>query len=342
MKEESKSFPGSGKPFCVLRDLEGLRTPQEFVELLYSDIQSRMSLAERGITEFSVLLGKLGGTKILDLQVPSIAPHWKKLLFALIGDLCKRNPELTIFFWDELPLFVYNLKKVSGEESAMEFLDVLRAIRQQHSTIRMVFTGSVGLHQVISGLRNDGYANAPTNDMQTIEVPPLDPIDGVKLAELLLEGENLDCGSSRGQHAIHISALAGHVPYYIHGLIAKLASERVQITTKAIDDHLASLLTDPNDPANFRYYRDRIRTYYPKNEQPIALAILDNLCHASESIAISGILNQVRHHLTDVDEEAARDVIHLLSKDHYINRTNAGRWSFRYEIVRRWWRLERG
>jgi uncharacterized protein len=211
MKDSPKDAEVLEPPFCIMRDLEGLRTPQEFIDSLYTDIEVRLSTTERAKTRFWALLGKLGGAQIGDLHVPMVGQHWKKLLFALLDDLCEQNSDLTVFFWDELPLFIYNVNMTEGEAAAMEVLDVLRAVRQQYSTVRMVFTGSVGLHQVLSSLRKGGYANAPTNDMRTVEVPPLDPTDGATLAGLLLEGEELQCSTSRAECAASISALAGWV-----------------------------------------------------------------------------------------------------------------------------------
>jgi hypothetical protein len=341
MKQEVRAIRGSEHPFCVMRDLEGLRTPQEFIDSLYTDIEDRLSKTERLQTQFWGLLGKLGGAQIGDLHVPKIGQHWKKLLFALIDDLCRQSSELTIFFWDELPLFIYNVKKAEGEAAAMEVLDVLRAIRQEYATIRMVFTGSVGLHQVLSSLRKEGYANAPTNDMRTVEVPPLDRADGAMLAGILLDGEELRCGASKTECSECISELAGHVPYYIHGLVARLSSDREEVTETAIANSLAALLADPNDPAHFRYYRERIRTYYSTDEEAIALAVLDGMCALVQPTPFAEILNRVRHRVDNAGEEAVRDVIHLLGRDHYLNRTIEGRWSFRYEIVRRWWQMER-
>lgn len=58
-----------------------------------------------------------------------------------------------------------------GEAAAMQILDVLRALRQQpNSRLRMVLTGSIGLHHVVSMLRQKGDPNSPINDMRRIEV----------------------------------------------------------------------------------------------------------------------------------------------------------------------------
>jgi hypothetical protein len=124
--------------------------------------------------------------------------------------------------------------------------------------------------------------------------------------------------------------------------VARLASEGRRAGDDAIERSLKSLLTDPNDPAHFRYYRERIQTYYSPEEEAIALAALDALCDVREPLKFGELLNLIRHQITDVGSEQARDVINLLSRDHYVSRTDDGRWGFRYEIVRRWWQIERG
>lgn len=339
--QKEPSLAGTS-PLCVLRDLEGLRTVQEFVDCVYADTEGRLSGTERARMRFWGLLSKMGGTQIGDLHLPQIGQHWKKLLFALMEDLCESNAGLCIFFWDELPLFVHNVKRAEGEAAAMEVLDVLRSVRQRHSSIRMVFTGSVGLHQVLTALRKSGYANDPTNDMRTVEVPPLDPNDGATLARLLLDGEGLQCDADSLKCAEIVSNLTGHVPFYIHSLVARLTGTGRAVSEKEIHRCLRTLLTDPNDPAHFQYYRDRIRTYYSATEEAIALAALDTLCQTAGPIVFGEVLNRIRHRVADADQEVVRDVMHLLGRDHYLNRTHQGLWGFRYEIVRCWWQIERG
>src|SRR5204862_8263385 len=100
----------------------------------------------------------------------------------------------------------------------MEVLDVLRSLRQRHDRLRMVFTGSVGLHQVIKALRSNRYANDPANDMMLVEVSPLQPDDGTRLAALLIEGEQIHLASDPGGLARDLSEGARHIPYHIQFL----------------------------------------------------------------------------------------------------------------------------
>lgn len=328
--------------FCVLRDLEGLRSPQEFVECIYHDVEGILSRSNRAFLKIEHLLSKIGGAQIGDIKLPHIAPHWKNLLSALMEDLCSSEKRRIVFFWDELPLFINNVKKTTGETTAMEVLDTVRSLRQRHGHLRMVFTGSVGLHLIITDLRRAGYANDPTNDMRIEEVPPLEQEDGTELARLLIAGEGLGHGSNPVRLASCISEVVGHIPYYIHCLVARMKAEGGSINIPTIEKCLHSLISDPNDPAHFRYYRTRLSTYYKHNEERIALAALDALASAQEPLPFGQLLNLIRHQMPTADEEPVREVLHLLQRDHYLaRREKDGGYEFRYPIVRRWWNFDR-
>jgi hypothetical protein len=338
MKEECAD-PGV---VCVLRDLEALRSPQEFVEALYRDVETLLPRGDRARLKLQQLLSTLGGLEIHDIKLPKLTPYWKNLLFALMEDVFENDKGTVVFFWDELPLFIYNVSKTSGEAAAMEMLDALRSLRQQHSRLRMVFTGSIGLHLVIKALRRVNYANAPTNDMQLIEVCPLDEADGVNLAALLIEGEGIELPAS-ATLARAVSEAAGHIPYYIHYLVAHMARSEFPVAETSVEQHLDSLICDPNDPANFRYYRERLHVYYDPQEEAIALAALDALAVADQPQSFDDLFNLVRHKIPEAAAESVRDTLNLLSKDHYISRQAGARgYDFRYSIVRRWWKSERG
>jgi len=247
-----------------------------------------------------------------------------------------------IFFWDELPLFLHNVKENTGEQDAMELLDTLRGLRQRYTNLRMVFTGSVGIHQVIGSLRKHGYANDPTNDMATIEVPPLDPHDGSHLAHLLLTGERIEVLGDAVEVGKAVSKAAGHIPYYIHYLISRICNSSGRIACTEVDSCLRQLIADPNDPAHFQYYQTRLTTYYGSTEAELALHALDALALLPRPASFSELLNLVRHKTGDAKEEIFREVLLVLQKDHYLFRDMDGTYSFRYSIVQNWWKYTRG
>jgi hypothetical protein len=42
------------------------------------------------------------------------------------------------------------------------------------------------------------------------------------------------------------------------------------------------------------------------------------------------------------DRERLLRLLSLLERDHYIKRTEDGRYQFRFPLIRRWWKLNRG
>ncbi len=336
---------------CLLRDIESLRSAGEFIEGIYADVQALLSKKERAKMVMWGLLEKLGGTEIRDVKLPAVKPHWKNILSALFEDIFTDEKRQVIFFWDELPLFLYNVKEgdgapgskeSDGPRDAMELLDALRMLRQKHRNLRMVFTGSVGMHQVIESLRKYGYANDPTNDMEIIEVPPLIPEDGLDLAGLLLEGERIKVAGDIAAVSGAISDAAGHIPYYIHCLVSRIRNSNKEIDCEGVRQCLENLIGDPNDPAHFDYYQTRLRTYYGSVEAELALHALDALAPSGRPLAFPELFNLVKHKTPNAEEELFRRVLQVLLKDHYLIRNADGAYSFRYSIVQSWWVYTRG
>ena len=90
--------------------------------------------------------------------------------------------------WDELPWMLQKMTaRPEGETVVMDLLDTLRGLRQTHANLRMIYTGSIGLHHVVTALREEGYVNSPVNDMRTVEVPPLDDGHAEALAKALIQ-----------------------------------------------------------------------------------------------------------------------------------------------------------
>ena len=332
----------SSQTFALLRDIEGLRTPEEFVEAIYGDVEKQLGKVDRAKMGLWRLMEKLGGTQIIDVKLPAIRVHWKALLTALFDDLFSVETRMVIFFWDELPLFIFNVTRAAGEDTAMELLDVLRALRQRHSRLRMVFTGSVGIHQVVNNLRKSGYANDPTNDMAIIEVPPLDPPDGTCLAEELFKGEKLRIDDSTANLGDVAASAVGNIPYYIHVLISRLCNKDQIMTEELIEQERDLMVQDPNDPAHFAYYEERLKTYYARSDAALALQILDALSRCKDPLGFTEIINLVRYKIDSVEEDALRQVLIVLMKDHYLQRDNQGRFSFRYTLIQQWWLYTRG
>ncbi|HEX8282558.1 MAG TPA: hypothetical protein VF588_04350 [Pyrinomonadaceae bacterium] len=333
----------SSDKLCFYQDLEGVRTPLEFVETIFGEVESHLSRSRRLATKVRGWLKEVAGLEVGGVvKFPeTLAAHWKSLLARTIEDLVEQQEETVILFWDEMPLMLYNIKEREGESVAMEILDALRSLRLSHPKLRMVFTGSIGLHNVLTALKRAKYANDPTNDMDTVNVLPLSSTDAGDLALRLIEGEGIKAAVPRAT-AGAIAAAVDNVPYFIHHVVDQLVQRGGEADAAAVEEIISDSLTDPQDRWHLRYYRERIDVYYLPDERLFALNLLDVLSAGDRPLPFGETFNLLKTRLRTEDEEKARDVLTLLEKDHYIVRERDGRYRFQFPLVRRFWRLNRG
>lgn len=327
------------------RDLERVYSPLEFVETVLADVEDHLSLKQKSAIGFRKLLSSLAGLEAggagVNMKLPqALAPHWKDLLVRVVNDLIEQEDRTVYFFWDEIPLMLYNIKERVGEPAAMEILDTLRSLRQTHQRLRMVYTGSIGLHNVLMSLRKAGYANDPTNDMDIIDVLPLGEREATDLARLLLEGENVV--AQRREEVARAAALAvDGFPFYIHHVVDEIARRGGITGLEEIEEFVMTALTDAQDRWHLRYYRERIDTYYSAEERPIALGLLDVLA-ARESVRFEELCNLLKHRVATENVEEVREVLVRLIRDYYISQSLDGNYRFRFGLIKRAWQMQRG
>jgi AAA+ ATPase superfamily predicted ATPase len=343
LKMQAEVVQGAVKIF--FSDLEGIYTPLELVETVLRDVEEHLSVKQKTANKFHALFKHLGGTEIAGVaKLPAaVSPHWKDLFIRVIEDLMEQEETAVYFFWDEVPLMLYNIKNRVGEEVAMEVLDVFRALRQSHRNLRMVFTGSIGLHNVLTKLRRAGYANDPTNDMNTIEVPPLDEDSATRLAELLLTGEHLAVIEPAEIPRIIAREVNGF-PFFIHHIVDEMTQRGGELNADLVRGIVTEALTDAQDRWHLRWYYERIENYYVEEEREIALVLLDALASAEGEMTLTfeELFNLVNHKIQIDDREIVREILNRLGKDHYTVQAEAGGFAFRFPLIKRYWRLHRG
>jgi hypothetical protein len=327
----------------VLQDLERIHSADEFAVAVYKEVHQFLSRWKRAANSATKLWEEIGGLEIGGvLKLPeNQQKHWKTLLMRSVEDLgTQKNPKRLLFFWDEMPYMLDSIRRRNGEETAMEVLDVLRALRQSAGEFRMVLTGSIGLHHVLATLREADYRNEPLNDMYQVEVTPLAQPDAEDLARRLIQGEDLT--TSDMETAAKTIAVEGDCfPFYIHSIVKTLrisgrAAEQTQIV-----EAVMTQLTHANDPWELAHYRTRIKSYYPKDDRVIT-TILDFLAACDSPVPVDAIFNAVKSSETFDDRERLLDVLKLLQRDHYLARSLDGRYHFRFPLIQRWWKLDRG
>ncbi len=319
----------------IYRDLEGIRTPIEFVETVWQDVEIYLKDVGKAI-KTRTYLSNLQGSQFTGYSFPEIAADsWKELLALVISDLIDLQTQQIVFIWDEIPHMLENFP----QQSAMEMLDTLRSLRQTYPDLRMIFSGSIGLHHIFKNLQQAGYRNDPTNDMYTIDGQPLILEDATELAANLIAGEGIATFNLE-KTARDIAEAVDCIPFYIHHLVNQLKTCNEEVTHSVIIYTVERCLLDPLNPWKMDHYRERINNYYTADQKPYALSILD-LMAINPPTTFQKVWQILYSDPQTNDKEMARTIIRLLMKDYYLVQTGSI-YSFRYDLVRLYWRLSRG
>lgn len=326
----------------LFRDLERVHSAQEFAELVYDDIQQFLGTATRAKNFLQRLLED-HETDYVNLK----ARTWKQLLVSAVGDLMRSNQaERLVFFWDEVPYMLESIRKKDGSEVAAEVLDTLRSLRIEHERFRVIFTGSIGLHHILGRLSAVGIPTSAKNDMFHVTVTPLSPSDAEQLAADLIDGERIRC-DNRSEAAATIAEEVDYFPFYIHHVIAGLQVEQLPATDGNIRSFVSRQLVDASDPWQLAHYRTRLSTYYPENDDArnvaLVLDVIATARSAAESFSVARILEESLQKGSSVkSRDDLLRLLRLMDADHYLSRDADGGYRFRFPLIRRWWKLDRG
>jgi hypothetical protein len=327
--------------FPTLLDLERFHSAEEFAIGVYEQVQQYLSRWKRVANAAREFYEE---HEFVDFKKSGGRRPWKALLTAAIEDLIlQKQDQRPVFLWDEVPYMIHHIRQSDGGQAAVEVLDTLRSLRQEHPDLRMVFSGSIGLHHVLDGIRDDKLSSEPVNDMYPVEVPPLARDDAVKLAVDLIRGEGLQATDPQGSAGV-IAEESDCFPFYIHHIVAGLRKDRLAAEPDAIRDLVRRQLVDANDPWDLAHYRSRIPVYYSKGHRAQLVGlILDALATARKPLTVARLLGAINASSAGFDDrdELVR-VLRLMERDHYLLREPNGRIRFRFPLIRRWWALEGG
>jgi hypothetical protein len=329
-----------GDTRTTFRDVGGLARVAEFVEFCMRDLEEVMKDETSFATGLRKFFKALGGWEIGGvIKIPTAAaPEWKHILENCFREVSRVTNDRVVLFWDEMPWMLQKMKEREGEATVIDLLDTLRGIRQTYPHIRMVYTGSIGFHHVISKLESAGYVSAPNSDMRLINVPPLSEADSVELATGLFQGEGIAVQDIQAT-AKCIHELTGGVPFYVHHVIAELANVGHASPAEAVKVVMRAL-TDPNDPWELRHLASRLKSYYGSRVGE-AIAVLNTLAEADQMLGFEELQLGLA---IPVAKPELTEMLRGLQQDHYV--LQEGDTEFRYgfasALSKRWWRLHRG
>jgi len=342
----------------IFSDLEKVDSPLEFINDVLNQTAPFLSIEDKASGWFFKTWKILEGTEVGGLiKIPEHREKdWKALLQTAIHAICSNTDDTVVFLWDELPYMLqkineHEIARESVERSSLKIMDTLRALRQEHTNLRMVFTGSIGLHHVLNALTHENYAAESVNDMEKVALLPLDTSSAQKMAQFHLAKEEL-VDHEQGSLAQSISQQCDGIPFYIEKLIRRLAIHEQVLSEALINQEISYILTDANDDWELEHFRSRLSIYYkgdtldandrviPKSS--IAKAILNHCAASAESQSIDACYQAVKSKYSIDNRGLIIALLNKLVKDHYLLRDAQGHYRFCFSLVQRWWILAEG
>lgn len=331
---------------CLFQDLSECSTPLEFVQKVLDEAQRLLGFWKKKLVQTNRFLSTFQELKVGPLQLPkSAVPEWKQILRSIFADLSgELTDDRVVFLWDEFPVMLDEMiKKEGGEVLAGEILNLLHSLRAEYPRMRMILTGSVGLHHVFSKLRASGYKNPVTNDMAVLSMPPLEMELAVELAKSRLRQLESIRVEDLAVTAEAIAREVDGIPYYIVEVVKRCRYHKLAIDAKAIQRMVRESLVDADNRWHMKHYLDRIGNYYGADKSELVRSILDTVA-AEETIGTKEIIKFVQSaNATPISEQSIRDLLKLLEQDHYLLKDPENlKYRFRYSLIQRYWQFQRG
>ena len=335
---------------CLYQDLSGCSSPLEFVQSVFDTAQELLGLRRKAAEETRRFLSRFQELKVGPIQLPKSAiPEWKGILRSIFADLSKQLPnDRVVFLWDEFPVMLDKIiEQEGGERIAGEILNLLHTLRAEYPRVRMILTGSVGLHHILNKLRKSGFNNPVNNDMDVLSVTPLDTDIAVDFARSLLESKAIQC-QDVAVTAATIAQEVDNIPFYIDGLVKRFRyhpqDRPLPIDLDIIRAEIRLLLVDADNTWHMEHYLKRITNYYGDVDSDLVRLILDTIAAEEQSISTKDIIKVIQNSIQlPISEQTIRDLLKLLEQDHYLTKDSIDlKYKFRYSLIRRYWQCQRG
>ena len=255
--------PRKGYVFLYV-SVEDIESSEEYFrllseELLNSEAVSKMVKAsEKVYNIFEQFAEHIKKVKVWNIELesqdrepPKYSDEFEKLMRTL-----DTSDFTIVILVDEFPIALERIINEHNEKDAVEFLHANRSIRQRAKRgIQFIYTGSIGLPNITRKLN----ATATINDLNIIEVPPLNDREAMDFAKQLLS--NYKVTFVRGTIKHMLDRLSWLIPFFIQLVVQMLIDEfetNYKPITKEVVDEVLERASNHRNNIYFENYYSRL------------------------------------------------------------------------------------
>lgn len=318
----------------VFINMESLKTE----EGLYTELSRK--LYEKEATLPRLKHGAKNAIRHLSISFKDISIHIdnRDLRQSLRNDIMKvlndkDNPLKLLFVFDELAVFLHNITEAGEKpEKAKDFLNLLRSIRQEcQGQALWIFCSSISIENYLMSHN----LSASMNDVLEFPLGEMPENEALGLIEGLAEGAQITISKPTQKHILKRLGLA--LPYSIQGIFSAIIDfidGRKQATIKDVDAAYDQLLM--NSPHLNTWY-ERLNEY---DEQKTELKqVLRHISQQVGPVSADNLFNVVFVSHEEQDRERLNMLLRILTHDGYIMPDSEGKYSFRMNLLKDYWKL---
>lgn len=235
---------------------------------------------------------------------------------------------------DEFAQTIENIIKYDSKKNAERFLNANRALRQNpkiSSKVTFVYAGSIGLESVVGKIG----ATKLINDLNSIKVSPLTSQEAIEFTGELCK--SVAIFATEEAISYMLEKIEWLIPFYIQLIVQELKTISRQtvgemVAKSDIDSAISRVIEHKN---HFEHWQSKLKEGFDKTSYLYAKEILNTISEEN-TIRSSQISNIAAKYNMDYDD--AREVIHSLVYDGYINNNDDVKiYRFNSPILRIWW-----
>lgn len=316
---------------CVYIDLEGVRTRDEFLQILINKFDKSGIWTEAlGITG-GIVSRILEGVKgVGPVKFDFSRPETSENLYASLSEVIDHTKD-TLVVIDELTLFLGILDRESDSHREAEFfLNWFRSLRQvSNSRIRWIFCGSVGLHN-FTHMRN---LSMTINDLVSFDFDALSEYEARGLLKALAESEHVALDDMIDYL---LNKIEWYIPYFIQLIFSNIKSNPGAgkgVTPQIVDSSIDRLA----HTEELSTWSERLSEYNGLEEA--ARLLLKKLSQSEDGLSreqLLAIYSQYSGENPMKADDQLSLTLNMLEHDGYIIRTGGMR-RFRSPLLKKWW-----
>lgn len=337
---------------CLYVDLQDCLGAADAIAALTEAAHAHTRLRTRALLAFQNLLGSVEevGGELLRLKLAEgLQGDWRHRADRVVADLLKADAPLVIML-DELPVLLVRLlrdgqgrARPDGHEQADRLLSWLRrAALGAEGRLRLVLTGSIGLHPIAHQAGLSGTLNiyAP------FSLTAWEPATAIQALRALAKRQDLQMDDAAVEEVV--ARLGVCIPYHVQLFFSQL-DEDAKRRRSTVVGHLdvqrvyTTRLLSSHGHVELAHMEERLRLVVPATHLALVIDLLSEAAVVG-SLRTPAAAQLARHHDVPAPQVPAvlDSVFGVLEHDGYLERGPDGQRRFVSALLRDWWRSRHG